>query len=516
LPTSYGKLLQASCLVFLLADGVSAQSMGDDGGITLTVPKALTWTEGNFSEPDGWQAMEPWVKSLEQKSGSEVSTAEQLFRLLEQPKVNAPSTETSQPIWEFSPNLVGQVTIERQFASPDSDWVAVERALGLDAIGSARVRLAMQQIVPPSQGLPSSTEEFQDFTLKLDPEKRELLNRAIFPQGYIIDEPSFVPVVFPQQNGTIAEPILLVSGGGSDSLGNTGGEFDFKATPAQKFERLMIAATVYMVGKQTAQSRITESDGSISFPNRQTFHKALFGDNRLCPTGIQAYDTMREFREIEVLAGCGAVIVKDSKQRPWLMTAGHCADLQGNADELLLLSDRVVDGSLQEMANKPPQSSAYRVIKPFPKKHKHPSAEVDLVLLELPQDMIDDAISLPDRDSEGPFEGQSVTALTFPLGLPLNFVQGKDTVVSRVESDRFWARIDNFANSSGAPVFTDWGELTGILVRQPNPLTQNLDIWEDNNCFVPRVERSTDSETARFGAIAIDARLANEIIDSLN
>lgn len=511
-------LFHAAFLIFLTLDGAKAQSSDEGAEITLLLPKSLAWEDGTFSPHDAWRALEPWVNSLEQKSNTEVRTPEQAFKLLgwaaEGEFVNGSYSSN----FSFSTNLVGRVTVPTELVKPDANWIAVESALGLDTFGSVRVRLAMVQAMTLGAQLPRSEADLQDFVSMLDPQTREFLTRAICPHCYIIDDPSFIPVVFPDGNSVpSANPVLMLypslvnaSGGIPTKIG---GQPALTATPILDFESRMIAATVFIVGKRAAESRKSEPDGSIIFSGQHTFKKILYGDSRLCPPGLQGYDAMRSYHEIEVLAGCGGVIVKDSDERPWLMTAKHCMSPHTYAKEMLLLSDRVVRGALADMVNRPPRSTDYRVIAPFPKAHPHPSA--DVVLLELPQDMVEKAIPLPDRDSMRVSEGQSVTALSFPLGLPLTFVQGGDTVVSKVASDRFWARIDNFSKSSGSPVFTDWGALQGILVRQPNPNAENLDIWYDGNCFVPRTEISEKSATAWLGAEVLDARLALEILEGL-
>ena len=414
----------------------------------------------------------------------------------------------SEPLRATSRDALFQVKVPAELLDLNGAWQQLERSFGLTQYESAQAIVGLSQVWNEGRTNIQSASDLKAVLLEQSPEVRQALNRLFCADCLIIDGPSFVPVVYPSTSAGGARNQLPVLGGDGIPSGNQGG-----TKSASPIELSWLAASGFMLGKRTAASRLVNSDGSFSFPGGQTFTEALMAEQSFCAKGIEGYDAMLSYRDLPVMAGCGSVLVKDGKstdQSVWLLTAKHCMSSISLAKEVVVLRDWAAHHSIENMIGKEPVSKDYYVLSPVPQKLEHPTA--DIAMMEVPDYLAAFAVPLPELGAQRVREGDPVTAVSYPLGLPVTLVSGADTIVSRVGPGEFWARVDNFARSSGSPIFSQSGQLEGILVSQPNVGGSDLDLWSTGSCVVLTDLSSDHSETAKLGARIVDARLAWDLI----
>jgi hypothetical protein len=443
--------------------------------------------------------LEDWLAKTSTDSISGDDTALEVLKSLER---------DYEPSLANSRDALFQVKVPAELLDPNGAWQQLERSFGLNQYESAQAIVGLSQVWNEGRTNIQSASDLKSFLLEQSSEVRQALNLLFCDNCLIIDGPSFVSVVYPGTGAGGPRDQLPVLGGGGMRGGNPGG-----TKSASPIELSWLAASGFMLGKRTAASRVVNSDGTFSFPRRQTFTEALMAEQSFCAKGIEGYDAMSSYREVPVMVGCGSVLVKDEKstdQRVWLLTAKHCMSSISLASEVVVLRDWAARDSVENMIGKEPVSKEHYVLSPVPQKLEHPTA--DIAMMEVPDYLAAFAVPLPELGSPRVREGDPVTAVSYPLGLPVTLVSGADTIVSRVGPDEFWARVDNFASSSGSPIFSRSGQLEGILVSQPNADSADLDLWSTGSCVVLTDLSSDSSETAKLGARIVDARLAWDLI----
>ncbi len=142
-----------------------------------------------------------------------------------------------------------------------------------------------------------------------------------------------------------------------------------------------------------------------------------------------------------------------------MVTAGHCIPPEGAAD-LVCIFGFVLD----ETGEPPEWFDAEQVAFPSAVLSARPQGEGDdgdWAVLRFDEALAAPPLRVRGREVE---VGEEVWMLGCPCGIPLKYAPG-GVVTRHKNDDRFYATLDAFAGNSGSPVFDEYHEVVGILVR---------------------------------------------------
>lgn len=164
------------------------------------------------------------------------------------------------------------------------------------------------------------------------------------------------------------------------------------------------------------------------------------------------------FAEQSTVAECGASLIAPDL----VLTAGHCIDGSNCADARFVF-DYQVDASGQQRA----MSTAH--IYGCAEVLIRQETDIDYAIVRLDRPVLDRK-PVPIRLSYAPLSpGQQLFTIGYPTGLPQKVAGGAWVNDPRASSlDYFTSNLDVFPGSSGGGVFTETGELAGIVVRGPD------------------------------------------------
>jgi len=164
------------------------------------------------------------------------------------------------------------------------------------------------------------------------------------------------------------------------------------------------------------------------------------------------------FAEQPTAADCGASLIAPDL----VLTAGHCIDALDCADARFVF-DYQVDALGQR--RKIDAGRVYRCAEVLAKQE----AGIDYAIVRLDRP-VPDRKPVPIRLGDTPLSpGQRLFTIGYPTGLPQKVTGGAWVSDGRPGSlDYFTSNLDVFPGSSGGGVFTESGELAGIVVRGPD------------------------------------------------
>lgn len=142
-----------------------------------------------------------------------------------------------------------------------------------------------------------------------------------------------------------------------------------------------------------------------------------------------------------------------------MVTAGHCVPREGAA-ELVCVFGFAID----ETGGAPEWFDADQVAFPSAVLSARPQGEEDdgdWAVLRFEEALVAPPLRVRGREVE---VGEEVWMIGCPCGIPLKYAPG-GLVTRHKNDDRFHATLDAFAGNSGSPVFDEYHEVVGILVR---------------------------------------------------
>lgn len=142
-----------------------------------------------------------------------------------------------------------------------------------------------------------------------------------------------------------------------------------------------------------------------------------------------------------------------------MVTAGHCIPTEGAAELVCIFGF-----ALDETGEAPEWFEAEQVAFPSAVLSARPQGEEDdgdWAVLRFEEALAAPPLRVRSREVE---VGEEVWMLGCPCGIPLKYAPG-GLVTRHKNDDRFYATLDAFAGNSGSPVFDEYHEVVGILVR---------------------------------------------------
>jgi V8-like Glu-specific endopeptidase len=217
------------------------------------------------------------------------------------------------------------------------------------------------------------------------------------------------------------------------------------------------------------------------------------------PTAGDFYNlcASESFREQPAAAVCSGILIAESL----VLTAGHCAHRLACGEQAWAFGYVLtVQGVLPTLL----EDDVYRCRSVLLSAHHTDTAgqRWDYAVIELSR-----AVKAPRKpislSRSLPVAGERVSVIGYPAGVPAK-VTGPATVLSvRDEQlDYFTLNSDTFDRSSGSGVFTESGELAGILVRGG----QDFEYRESEGCWISRrVPEDVLPESAEHASYAAKA-----------
>ena len=164
------------------------------------------------------------------------------------------------------------------------------------------------------------------------------------------------------------------------------------------------------------------------------------------------------FAEQPTAADCGSSLIAADL----ILTAGHCIDSSACGDTRFVFDYQVDE---RGEARKITAERVYRCAEILARQE----ADIDYAIVRLDRPVLDRK-PVPIRLGDTALSsGQRVFTIGYPTGLPQKVTAGAWVSDTRSGSiDYFTSNLDVFPGSSGGGVFTEAGELAGIVVRGPD------------------------------------------------
>lgn len=165
------------------------------------------------------------------------------------------------------------------------------------------------------------------------------------------------------------------------------------------------------------------------------------------PTLKEMYPLCKDerFQDQRLIGYCSGVLIAPNK----VLTAAHCMQESSRCENA-----RFAFGAFSGVQNLPIYSCS---------KVLTLDRKMDFAVVELDRD-VENVLPVKIASGFNLDDGDSVLSMSYPLGLPLKQDIGviRD---SQPDSTFFQVAVDTFSGSSGSPLFTQKGELIGILSR---------------------------------------------------